>query len=114
MAEPDGFWDRNQRFNYLVARENARRIVSDPGVVACKLAHLEKFAANDPGQAKSYRMWKALLALRAAQIAAQSTERSDHGDCVRATAPAFGALAPSVRAELLRKAQASLTENEIA
>ena len=106
--EPDGFWDRNDRFRYLVACENARRIRADPTLVSHGLAHLNRFAADDPRQARGVALWKMLLALPAAEIAESLVERSERGDYVRATAPAFGPLNQSVRARLVRQARSPI------
>lgn len=108
--EADGFWDRNQRFSYLVALENARRIRQDPTLIAVASSHLERFTAEDPRQAVGYALWKDLLTKPPEEITARLVERSEAGDYARQTAPSFGALPPKVRSELIAAARTPLAE----
>jgi hypothetical protein len=108
--EDDGFRDRNQRYGYLVARENARRLLADPSVLEGARRHLERFCAGIPQRRRSYELWSALLEEGAAAVAARLTERGARGDDARETAPSFGGLSGPVRARLLAEARAPLDE----
>lgn len=101
----DGFWDRNHRFRYLVARENARRIRQEPDLLQIGLAHLERFARDDPHQAAGYQLWRALLAQGAEAVAARLEARTPEGEYARDTAPSFGALPAPLRAALVRRSK---------
>lgn len=106
--EADGFRDRNQRYGYLVARENARRVLADPAVLEGARRHLERFCAGVPQRRHGYDLWSALLDAGAEAVAARLTERGERGDDARETAPSFGGLPGPVRARLLAEARAPL------
>ena len=90
--EADGFRDRTQRYSYLVACENARRILADPAVLEAGRRHLERFSAGNPHRRDGYALWSALLDDGAAAVTARLTERGERGDYTRETAPSFGGL----------------------
>ena len=100
--EPDGFHSRNQRFSYLVARENARRILDDPAVLKAGQAHLDRFSRPDPHQRDGCAIWRRLLGDGQQAVAAALMDRSAWGDWVRETAPSFGGLPARTRTRLLR------------
>ena len=75
----DGFCDRGERFNYLIACENARRIIADPGLLDVAAEHLGRFAAGDPHQKTRYDLWVALLSQGPAAVAERLTEKSREG-----------------------------------
>ena len=102
--EPDGFHDRNQRYGYLVARENARRIAADPAVAEAGRRHLEAFSARDPSQRDGALLWRSIFAAGSEEVVRRLLDRSPDGDYARQTAPSFGALPPRTRARLLRLA----------
>ena len=106
--DPDGFRDRNQRYGYLVACENARRILADPAVLEAGRRHLERFTRGVPQRRHAHALWSALLDAGAAAVAARLTERGGRGDYARETAPSFGGLPGPVRARLLAGARAPL------
>lgn len=108
--EQDGFRDRNHRYGFLVARENARRLVEDPAVLARGREHLDRFSRDDPHQADGYRVWDALLLGFASVVASRLTERSPGGDYIRETAPSFGGLPNAMRVRLLREARVPLVD----
>jgi hypothetical protein len=108
--EEDGFIDRSQRFSYLLACENARRIADDPSILAGAAEHLERFAGPDPRQREGYRLWRELLDGPAEQIVALLTELSRRGDYARETAPAFPGMPVSMRTRLLGRSRAPLPE----
>ena len=105
---PDGFRDRNHRYSYLVACENARRLVEDPPRIVAARAHLARFSRDDPAQHEGYALWSALLDADPGTIAARLTERGERGDYTRETAPSFGGLPGPVRARLSREAREPL------
>lgn len=107
--EADGFRDRNQRYGYLVACENARRILADPSVIETGRRHLDRFARGVPQRRDSYAHWSALLDEGAETVAARLTERGERGDYTRETAPSFGGLPGPVRTRLLAEARSPLS-----
>ena len=109
--DPDGFRDRNHRYSYLVACENARRLAKDPRHLVAARLHLERFSRDDPTQREAYSLWSALLGFDAEVIAARLTERGERGDYTRETAPSFGGLPGPVRARLSREARKPLRSN---
>lgn len=106
--EADGFRDRNQRYGYLVACENARRVLVEPAVLEGARHHLERFCAGRPERRHGYALWSALLDEGAAAVAARLTERGARGDDARENAPSFGGLPGPVRARLLAEARTPL------
>ena len=102
-----GLRDRHQRYSFLVARENARRILADPSLIERGRRHLEQFIRPDPSQRDGYALWADLILEPAAVIAARLVERSPRGDYTRETAPAFGHLPGPLRARLLREARSA-------
>ena len=100
--EPDGFHSRSQRFSYLVACENARRIRDDPAILEAGKAHLDRFSRPDPHQRDGYALWLRLLEDGQQAVAAALMDRSAWGDWVRETAPSFGGLPARTRTRLLR------------
>ena len=103
--DPDGFRDRNHRYSYLVACENARRIVEDPQCLVAARQHLDRFSRNDPAQRAGFMLWSKLLDDDPEIIAARLTERGEPGDYTRETAPSFGGLSGPARSRLSREAQ---------
>ena len=97
---------RSQRFSYLVACENARRILADPAVLVAARAHLDRFSKDDPHQRDAYALWSGLLAQGPEAVAAALLDTSQRGDYTREAAPSFGGLPPAVRTRLLREARA--------
>ncbi len=106
--DPDGFRDRNHRYSYLVACENARRLAEDPHRLFAARRHLDRFSRDDPAQREGYAFWSALLDADPDIIAARLTERGERGDYARETAPSFGGLPGPVRARLLLEAREPL------
>ena len=101
--DPDGFRDRNHRYSYFVACENARRLAEDPGRLVAARHHLDRFSRDDPSQRDAYSLWSALLDAGAEAIAARLIERGERGDYTREPAPSFGGLPGPVRARLSRE-----------
>lgn len=112
--EADGFRDRNQRYGYLVACENARRILLDPAVLEGGRRHLDRFTAGDPHRRHGYVLWSALFDEGAEAVAARLTERGARGDYTRETAPSFGGLPGPVRARLLADARVPIPGETVA
>ena len=106
--EADGFRDRNQRYGYLVACENARRILADASVLEAGRRHLDRFTRDIPQRRHAHALWSALLDEGAEAVAARLTERGARGDHARETAPSFGGLSGPVRARLLVMARVPL------
>ena len=106
--DPDGFRDRNHRYSYLVACENARRLVDDPQRLVAARHHFDRFSRNDPAQRDGVALWSALFVADPGTIAARLTERGERGDYTRETAPSFGGLPGPTRARLSREAGAPL------
>lgn len=106
--EPDGFIDCSQRFSYLLACENARRVATDPALLDAASAHLERFSQPDPHQRRGYEMWRALLDGPVDAVVAILVERSTRADYARETAPAFPGLPVATRTELLRLSRSPL------
>lgn len=104
----DGFRDRNHRYSYLVARENARRIAADPSVLEAGRRHFDRFSRDAPHGRDGSALWSALLDAGAEAVAERLTERSARGDYARETAPSFGGLPGPVRARLLAEARKPL------
>lgn len=96
---------RSRRFSYLIACENARRVLDDPGVLSKATAHLDRFSKNDPRQRDAYALWSGLLAQGAEAVAAVLRDPSASGAYARETAPSFGGLPPAVRTRLLKAAR---------
>jgi len=109
--DSDGFYDRNHRYSYLVACENARRIAEDPEILKAAHHHLDRFSRDDPHQKDGYALWSSLLDEAPETIVAQLMERSERGDYARQTAPSFGGLPGPVRTRLLRQARVPLSED---
>ena len=107
--EADGFRDRNQRYSYLVACENARRILADALVLETGRRHLDRFCRDVPQRSHGYALWSALLDKGAEAVAVRLTERGELGDYTRETAPSFGGLPGPVRVRLLAEARAPLS-----
>ena len=101
----DGFRDRNHRYSYLVACENARRLAEDPRRLVAARRHLDRFSRDDPAQRGGFSLWSALLDAGPDVVAARLTERGEPGDYARETAPSFGGLPGPVRARLSREAR---------
>lgn len=108
--ELDGFHDRNHRYGYLVARENARRIAADPAVAEVGRQHLEAHSAGDPLQRDGTALWRSIFAAGPEEVVRRLLDRSAEGDYARQTAPSFGALPPRMRARLLRLASRPLAD----
>lgn len=111
--EADGFYDRNHRFSYLVARENARRIAQDPAVAEVGRRHLEAFSGQEPAQRDGYLLWLGIFDLGPEEVVRRLLERSPRGDYARQTAPSFGALPARTRVRLLRLAREPLAAPDI-
>ena len=109
--EQDGFHDRNHRYSYLVACENARRIAEDPQILRSARCHLDRFSRDDPHQKHGYALWSALLDEAPGTVIARLTERSERGDYARQTAPSFGGLPCPVRTRFLKQARVPLPED---
>lgn len=107
--EADCFRNRQQRFSYLVAKENARRIKQDPTLLAEGRRHLD---ARLPEFAAGADLWRRLLDEGADAVAAALVERSATGDYVRETAPSFGGLPARTRAALLARAATPLERTQ--
>ena len=107
-VDPDGFRDRNHRYSYLVACENARRLLEDPRYLVSARLHLQRFSRDDPAQRDGFALWSVLLDADPQSVAARLTERGERGDYTRETAPSFGGLPGPVRARLSRQAQEPL------
>ncbi|MBX9698907.1 MAG: hypothetical protein K2X74_05695 [Acetobacteraceae bacterium] len=101
------FHDRHARLAWLKAREVARRLRADPALVAAGRAHLERFMAPDPHQAKAVAAWRALLDLPAAAIADLLEEEGPRADWLRETKPVFVALDGPTMARLVDEARAA-------
>ena len=84
------FRDRHDRIDYLKAREEARRILADPGLLASARAFLERAMAPDPQQRDAVALWRAVLARPAPEVAALLVEDSPRGQYARETRPVFG------------------------
>ena len=90
--EADEFRDRNRRYSFLIACENARRILADPSVLEAGRRHLDRFTRGVPQRRHGYALWSALLDEGAEAVAARLTGRGERGDYARETAPSFGGL----------------------
>ncbi len=106
----DGFRDRSDRFSYLVARENARRIAADPGLLDHARRHLARFSAPDPWQRDGVALWSAILDAGPGEVVRRLLDRSAEGDYARQTAPSFGALPAQMRARLAQNAARPIEE----
>jgi hypothetical protein len=84
------FRDRHERLKYLKACETARRITLDPRLVDQARQFVEQAMAPDPHQRAYTSMWREVLELPAAEIAAALIEDSDRGQLLRDTSPVFG------------------------
>lgn len=78
--ERDGFRDRNERFRYLVARENARRIAADPSVAEAGRRHLAWFSVPDLYQRDGVALWLGIFAKGPDEVVRCLLERSPQGD----------------------------------
>ena len=96
----DGFRDRGDRFSYLVARENARRIAADPSLVDFAKRHLERFSRPDPHQRDGVALWLKILDAGPGDVVRHLLDRSPQGDYARQTAPSFGGLPAATRSRL--------------
>lgn len=105
--EPGGFRDRNRRYGFLAARENARRILADPAVLDCGRRHLDRFSRGIPRRRHGHALRSALLDDGAEAVAARLIERGERRGCASETAPSFGGLPVPVRARLLAEARVS-------
>lgn len=101
----DHHGSRSRRFSYLIACENARRVMDDPGVLAGAKAHLDRFSKGDPHQGDGYALWSGLLAQGPGPVAAALRDMTPQGAYARATAPSFWGLPPAVRTRLLKEAR---------
>ena len=107
----DGFRDRSDRFSYLVARENARRIAADPRLLDDARSHLARFLAPDPYQRDGVALWLTILDAGPGEVVRRLLDRSAAGDYARQTAPSFGALPAAVRARLAQAAARPIEED---
>ena len=112
--ERDGFRDRNARFQYLVARENARRIIADPAVAETGRHHLVRFSVPDPYQRAGVALWLRIFEQGPDEVVRCLLDRSPQGDYARETAPSFGALPVRLRARLVAASHTPLTEDGVA
>ena len=84
------FHDRHEWIDYLKAREVARRLLADPGMISDAKRFVAAHMTPDPHQRLYAAMWRELLERDVAEIAAALTEDSPHGRLLRETRPAFG------------------------
>lgn len=108
----DGFRDRNDRYRYLVARENAHRIAQDPAVMEQGRRHLERFSGPDPYQRDGVALWLGIFKNGPDEVIRRLLERTPRGDYARETAPSFGTLPAQTRARLAREAASPLPDVE--
>ena len=107
--DPDGFRDRNHRYSYLVACENAA--TASPRTPSAWLPlDITSIASRVTTRrnVRDIRVWSALLDEGFGVVAARLTERGERGDYARETAPSFGGLPGPVRARLSREAREPL------
>jgi hypothetical protein len=62
---------------------------------------MERHMRHDPGQARSYAVWKSLLKLEPQEIAQRLLADTPEGAFLRETRPVFVVLSPSERREAL-------------
>ena len=84
------FHDRHDRIDYLKACEVARRIVRDPSMIAEARDFVETSMLTDPHQRAYALVWRAVLQLLPAEIAAALAEDTARGQALRETRPVFG------------------------
>lgn len=85
------FRDRHDRVDYLKACEEARRIVADPSLLDAARRFVEEAMAPHESMRAHVALWRAVLALPAAEVAALLVEDSAEAQLLRETRPAFGA-----------------------
>jgi hypothetical protein len=84
------FHDRHEWIDYLKVCEVARRIVSDPSMIADAQSFVATRMLPDPHQRDYAHIWQELLTRPPSEIAAALTEDSPHGRLLRETRPVFG------------------------
>jgi hypothetical protein len=84
------FHDRHDRVDYLKACDVARRIVDDPSLIEAARHFVETAMLADPHQRTYAEMWRAVLRLSPAEIAAELVADTARGQFLRETRPVFG------------------------
>jgi hypothetical protein len=90
MMTKTRFHDRHDRIDYLKVCEIARRIVQDRSLIATASEFVETVMLADPHQRHYAEIWRVLLDLPPAEIAAALIADSEHGQLLRETRPVFG------------------------
>lgn len=105
------FWDRNQKFRYLIMAEIARRLVERPELVEHGRRYLETVMAGDKQVSPFYRAWKALIDRPVDEIVRRWLADTEEGDFLRANPPLFdvveGAARKRISAEANRWAESA-------
>lgn len=83
------FWDRNQKFRYLIMAEVARRLVERPELVERGRYYLDTVMAGDKQVSAFYQAWKSIIDRPVEEIARRWLADTEEGDLLRANPPLF-------------------------
>jgi hypothetical protein len=98
------FWDRNQKFRYLIMAEVARRLVEKPELVERGRRYLETVMAGDKQVSTFYHAWKAIIDRPVDEIARRWLADSEEGDFLRANPPLFDVVEGDARKRISAEA----------
>lgn len=98
------FWDRNQKFRYLMLVETARRIVENPDLIEFARLYLDKSMAGVPSSRLYYKLWSELLDRPPPEIARRLLADTPEGERLRDSAPIFEVIEDGVRRQISHEA----------
>jgi hypothetical protein len=105
-SQKTDFWDRSQKFRYLIMAEIAKRLVEQPELIEQGRRHLETSMAHDKQVVPFYRAWKAIIDCPAEEIARRWLADTDEGDMLRANPPLFDIVEGETRRRVSAEASA--------
>lgn len=89
------FHDAHEHRAYLRTIEVARRLLTDPRLVANGKRYLERFVRGDPAQVFYYELWQEVLAGEPRDIVRRLLADTEEGMDLRDSSPVFVRLLPS-------------------
>ena len=100
------FWDRNQKFRYLIMAEIAKRLLEQPELLERGRRYLETHMAPNAQVAGSYRAWKKIIDRPAEEIVRRWLDDTEEGDTLRANPPLFDVVEGAARIRASSEASA--------
>jgi hypothetical protein len=83
------FRDSHERRAYFRAFLLAKRLISDPNLVARGRAYLDRFVKDDPRQSHIYKLWSDAIQLPVEELALTLLADDLQGAALRESAPVF-------------------------